>query len=557
MAGRSTRRVIRGYVSAAGRLVHYRRAGAGRPVVLLHDSPRSSVLHLPLLEAFSDSFTVFALDTPGYGQSDPLPAEPRPEIDDYGDALAAALIALGLDRPVVYAYHTSSKIALSCAVRHPGRIGRLVVDGLSLPEAQVPAEFIDAYMSPFEPDAEGAYIGRQWTKIRDLHRFFPWFERRAERRLPMDEPTAEAMHAYAMDLFMAAGHYSSAYSAAMRYRALEPLRRLTTPATFLARANDVLYPFLDVVAAHRPDCAEIERLPADDEVWRRRLREIFSSNEGGTTVQRVSRAPSRDYEDFDHGQVHLRQLSEGAGAVLVLHEPPGSGQDVESLARSLAGHRVIAPDLPGCGLSDPLAPDADCEAYGRLLGLLMDRLGADHYSVVAFGLSVPFALALAAAQPSRVSRLLLDGMPLLERGAARDITLRYAPPIRPSREGLHFHATWHRLRDEQLQWPWYDGSQAARRTIEPDLDGQRLHHRLVATLQQPEAYGDACRAALAVDLAGAMGGVDTPLTVLDASPDPRYRGASELAASASAGTLAERPATADGLAAFIRDWLLR
>ena len=129
----NARHPLRRYVVAAGRLVHYRLAGSGPPVVLLHDSPRSSVLHLPLFEELSDACTLYALDTPGYGLSDPLPAHPRPELDDFGDALAAALEALGLEQPTLYAFHTSSKIALSCATRHPGLIGRLVIDGLSLP----------------------------------------------------------------------------------------------------------------------------------------------------------------------------------------------------------------------------------------------------------------------------------------------------------------------------------------------------------------------------------------------------------------------------------------
>ena len=85
---RAGRDPLRGYVVAAGRLVHYRRAGSGPPVVLLHDSPRSSVLHLPLLRTLSDAFTVYALDTPGYGLSDPLPDDPRPELDEFGDAHA-------------------------------------------------------------------------------------------------------------------------------------------------------------------------------------------------------------------------------------------------------------------------------------------------------------------------------------------------------------------------------------------------------------------------------------------------------------------------------------
>lgn len=105
-------RIRRAYVRAPHGLVHYRVAGDGPAVVLLHDSPRSSAMHLPQLEALSDQFTVIALDTPGYGRSQPLPPEPRPTIADFAAALAGTLVALGLERCPVYGFHTSSKFTL-------------------------------------------------------------------------------------------------------------------------------------------------------------------------------------------------------------------------------------------------------------------------------------------------------------------------------------------------------------------------------------------------------------------------------------------------------------
>jgi hypothetical protein len=103
-------------------------------------------------------------------------------------------------------------------------------------------------------------------------------------------------------------------------------------------------------------------------------------------------------------------------------------------------------------------------------------------------------------------------------------------------------ATWHRLRDEQLQWPWYDGTQGARRQVEPDLDAERLHHRLVAVLQQPASYGRVCRAGLRSPLLDGMARLRGPVTVIDGSPDPRYAGAAALAAAAPGGVLHPRSA---------------
>ena len=90
--------ITRAYVCVAGRLVHYRTCGQGPCVVLLHDSPRSSRLHLATMRYLARRFTVVALDTPGYGLSDPLPLR-DPHIEDFAAFLGQTLAQLGL-RPI-------------------------------------------------------------------------------------------------------------------------------------------------------------------------------------------------------------------------------------------------------------------------------------------------------------------------------------------------------------------------------------------------------------------------------------------------------------------------
>src|SRR5690606_21406667 len=75
--------------------------------------------------------TVYALDTPGHGGSDPLPV-PDPAMSDYGDALGDTLAALGLDRAHLYGTHTGAKIALSLAVSRPDAVASLVLDGIGV-----------------------------------------------------------------------------------------------------------------------------------------------------------------------------------------------------------------------------------------------------------------------------------------------------------------------------------------------------------------------------------------------------------------------------------------
>ena len=67
-------KMLRAYANlASGVQMHYRIAGSGPPVILLHPSPQSSRFSVPMALRLAKNFTAIAVDTPGYGQSDPLP----------------------------------------------------------------------------------------------------------------------------------------------------------------------------------------------------------------------------------------------------------------------------------------------------------------------------------------------------------------------------------------------------------------------------------------------------------------------------------------------------
>ena len=216
--------VTRHFVTVGDGRVHYRRAGRGPAVVLLHDSPRSSRLHIETMRALADRFTVFALDTPGYGNSTPIGIA-APVIGDFATALGAALAALGLSRAPLYATHTSAKIALDHAAG-AGQEGPalLLLDGLSIPLKPTDEAFIAAYMRPFRIDAAGAYLAAEWTRMRDMLRWFPWFDARPAARMRTPPPDAAWTAAYMLDLLSAGPHYADAYAAAMRYDPRPALR---------------------------------------------------------------------------------------------------------------------------------------------------------------------------------------------------------------------------------------------------------------------------------------------------------------------------------------------
>ena len=52
--------------------MHYRVAGSGPPLFLLHPSPLSSAFMEPLMRRLAGRVTAIAPDTPGFGDSDPI-----------------------------------------------------------------------------------------------------------------------------------------------------------------------------------------------------------------------------------------------------------------------------------------------------------------------------------------------------------------------------------------------------------------------------------------------------------------------------------------------------
>lgn len=556
--------VRRGYVDVPFGQVHYRSAGFGPPVVLLHDSPRSSAMHEAFLDWLGDEFTAIAIDTPGYGCSSPLPSSPRPEIPDYARALGAVLDALGLPPCPVYGFHTSSKIALQLAVERPDRVAVAILDGLSLPPGPPDETFIANYMAPFTLTADGSYLVSQWTKIRDLHRFFPWFQRERRTRLPLELPDDRQLHVYGLDLMMSGANFSAAYSAAMRFPAKAAIPRLTVPTVFMARSDDVLFRYLDDLPQPLPAGCSVERLTPDRDAWRDRLRALFREHAPADAAP--FRAPDpllapgarevSGYVDRDQGQVHVRRFgSDGGTPVLYLHETPGGGAAHVAFARALAeGRRVYLPDLPGGGGSEPVATP-DVASYTEALRDVIAALRLPQVDVVADFTSTPLAIDLARQAPDRVRRLVLDGVPLLGAQERRDLWRNYCPKIAPRGDGAHLVTLFHRFRDQELSWPWYDRRAAAIRPREPRLDAEHLHLQVLDALRQIDHYGDAANAALDYPVKDRLDEVHQRVLLPSTAGDPRYQWTDKVRRRLESATTTTRPADDAERAAAYRAFL--
>jgi pimeloyl-ACP methyl ester carboxylesterase len=119
-------RIRRGFVDGPDGQLHYREAGEGPPLLLLHLNSGTSTMYLPVLPRFAARFRVIAMDHPGYGDSE-APAEPYTTMAQWSAAALALLDGLGIAKAHLVGHMTGANIAADLAASWPERVDRLVL----------------------------------------------------------------------------------------------------------------------------------------------------------------------------------------------------------------------------------------------------------------------------------------------------------------------------------------------------------------------------------------------------------------------------------------------
>ncbi len=255
-------------------------------------------------------------------------------------------------------------------------------------------------------------------------------------------------------------------------------------------------------------------------------------------------------------QVHLRWAGEGPPVVL-LHQSPASSAELEPLIRHLAPHfTVLAPDTPGFGHSDPLAPpDADLgiDAFVEALLALFDVLGLKQPALFGSHTGAIVATRFAVRHPHRVRALVPNGVLLNTAAERAELLANYFVRFVPDWAGTHLAWMWSRLRDQLVYYPWY--RRAAESRIEWPMTLAEIEAAAADLLNAGDNYRGAYRAVLDYDIAPDLHALRVRTALLVAKTDalsmyvPQYPAPSEWL---SHGTPADTPALYDA----VRDFLL-
>jgi pimeloyl-ACP methyl ester carboxylesterase len=216
-------KIRRAYADLPHGQVHYAECGAADApaVLLLHQTPRSWAEYAGVLPLLGTRWRAIAMDTAGFGASDPPPGPAS--IESWAAVAAQLLDALGIAGAHVVGHHTGGVIAIELAARH-GRLVRSLVLS-STPYTDAAFRRARAERPPIdavEPAADGAHLAALW--------------RRRQGFYPPDRP--DLLEAFVADALKVRGDVEGGHRAVASYRMEERIAGVTQPALVIRASHD-------------------------------------------------------------------------------------------------------------------------------------------------------------------------------------------------------------------------------------------------------------------------------------------------------------------------------
>jgi pimeloyl-ACP methyl ester carboxylesterase len=553
--------ISRHFVNLGDRQVHFRVAGSGPPLLVLHQSPTSSAEMATELISFADHFTSIGVDTPGFGESDRLP-ESKPDITAFARALEDFLTALGIEQTLIYGFHTGAIIGFEFLRLFPDRCAAAVINGLVVFEGAELEDFLAHYNFMPPPTAAGEHMAWTWARLRDQRLFFPWYRKTPEARMAFDLPDADFQQPYAVDYLRAGDGGRTAYQAAFAYPTRQRMSDIDRPVFLLNYAQDPLAAHPERLDAW-PDCVHREIFADPESLSERAMQAFVEHAPPPVDLRRASSGHftgrlQKEIVNTEVGPVLVKFTAQGAWRpILLLHDAGASSQSLDALALDLASQcagqrQIISVDLPGHGGTGALRlADYSAESIAQLLASVVAALGVADLDVLAFGAASIVAVALERSRSIAINMLLLVDPWLYSTEERARLAETYAPDLTPGQYGEHFFAAWTFARDSELFWPWNVCNTANALQRPPEILPEQTHARTVEALMAGMAFSRLVRALLSYAFADALAAVETPALIFARHGNGHEVRAAEAARICPGAIYNPLPATLSGWAGKI------
>ena len=257
----------------------------------------------------------------------------------------------------------------------------------------------------------------------------------------------------------------------------------------------------------------------------------------------------RRYVDLPQGQIHFLESAmdvPGSMPLVMLHPTASSSVTFLEVIRRLEGeYRVIAPDSPGFGSSDPLEGEVTVPAMASVIVEALTALDVDRFWLYGNHTGAVLAASIAVSHPDRVERLMLSGPPLpsAERKAQMAAAVR---PMMIEEDGGHLVRLWDRYRSFLVS------------------AGLEVPHRELALHLIATAPEETFHAVIGLDLAALYRGIGCPTMVTSGDRDTLRPGSDDVVGLIGGGVFELIPDAGnfvvdeapEAVAAQIRAWFV-
>lgn len=213
--------IVRAFADTPEGQIHYATAGKGKPVLFLHQTPRSWDEYRAVLPLVGRKYWALAMDTVGFGDS----YRPREEasIENYARGVIAFLDALGIDRASIVGHHTGGVIAVEVAAAYPGRVDKLLLSSTPYVDAE------DRERRKTRPPIDEVEFREDGSHLADLWR----------RRMPFyPKNRPDLLFRFVLDALKVWDRMEEGHRTVNRYRMEEKVSLIKAPTLVFAGTED-------------------------------------------------------------------------------------------------------------------------------------------------------------------------------------------------------------------------------------------------------------------------------------------------------------------------------
>ncbi|MDH6287070.1 alpha/beta fold hydrolase [Rhodococcus sp. NM-2] len=207
-----------GYADTTFGQLHYAESGSGRPLLLLHQTPRSWDEFRELIPLLDDEFRVLALDMVGFGASALL--APPQTIESFADAAWEFLDAVNAGPVAVLGHHTGAAVAMEMAAGRPGEVDAVVLSSCPWTEGSDEPGSGGVDRADREPD--GSHLQTLWNLRRP---YYP-------------APATDLLDRFLRDALAHGVDPAEGHRACARYHMADRIEAVTAPVLLLAAGAD-------------------------------------------------------------------------------------------------------------------------------------------------------------------------------------------------------------------------------------------------------------------------------------------------------------------------------